>query len=105
MAKEQPTRTTKQVIDDHAPWKPAAVTIAEHLAVKAVHAGTASPEQQTMAIGWILEKACILKEQHFFPGEDGRRNTDMALGRAFVGRQIARLLTTNPRRNNESEMA
>lgn len=105
MAKEQPIRTTKQVIEDHAPWKPAPVTTAEHLAVKAVFAGTADAEQQKRAMEWILDKACILKEQHFYPGEDGRRNTDMALGRAFVGKQIARLLTTNPRRNNESEMA
>ena len=100
MEPEQPKmRSTKQVIDDHAPWKPTPASIAEHMAVKALMAGTANAEQQKMAITWIMEKACMLKEQHFYPGGDeGRRNTDMALGRAYVGRQIARLITTNPPR-------
>lgn len=106
MATEQPTRrTTKQVVDDNAPWKPCTASVAEHMAIKAVYAGTAGPDQQKMAMEWIMEKACILKDMHFFPGDDGRRNTDFALGRAFVGKQIARLLTTNPRRKNESEQA
>lgn len=102
---EQPKRTTKQSVDDHAPWKPASATVAEHMAIKAVYAGTADADQQKLAVEWILEKACQLKEMHYFPGEDGRRNTDFSLGRAFVGQQIAKLLTTNPRRKHESEQA
>lgn len=104
MASEQPKlRAAKQVVDDHAPWKPTPSTIAEHMAVKALHAGTANADQQKMALAWILEKACILKDQHFYPGgEEGRRNTDMALGRAYVGKQIARLLTTSPPRKESN---
>lgn len=54
--------------------------------------------QQRMAIEFVLR---ISRNDGalFFPGEDGRRSTDYALGRANVGEQIVTLLKVklNPR--------
>lgn len=100
MATEQPKprpvkKPVSQALDDNAPWMPPKWDIADANAIKALQAGTADPEQQKRALIWIVEKASMRYEQHFFPGPDGQRNTDFALGRAFVGQHIVALANIN----------
>jgi hypothetical protein len=74
------------------PWNPPRCEKADISAVKALASGTASPEQQVRAIKWIVEEACMYYNLSFSPGgEDGRRDTDFAEGRRFVGAEIVKM--------------
>lgn len=67
-----------------APFMPADAT-----ALQAIAAGTANDSQQKRALKWILEGACGLPVWAY---RDSSRETDIALGRQFVGQQIMGLL-------------
>lgn len=74
------------------PWHPPQSEIADISAVKAAASGTANAEQQVRAIKWIIENACMYYDLSFSPGgEDGRRDSDFAEGRRFVGAQIVKM--------------
>ncbi len=61
-------------------------------AVRALFEGTATADQQKMALEWIIFRACGTGEDPFtLGGEDGRRTTDFIAARQWAGRQIARL--------------
>jgi hypothetical protein len=53
--------------------------------------GDASPQQQKKVLEWIINQASrAAGPGHYQP--DSQRNTDFALGRAFVGQQIIGIL-------------
>jgi hypothetical protein len=82
-------------------WYPPAYEEADATALKALQFGEANPDQQKRALKWIIENAANTYDLSFRPGgEEGRRNTDFAEGRRFVGLEIVKLLK-RPRRNNE----
>ena len=62
---------------------------ADAAAIRACMVGEASKEQQARAMKWIIEKACGTYEWAFDP--NSQRNTEVALGRQFVGKQIIAL--------------
>lgn len=76
------------------PELPVECSDAEHAALRAWHAGTASPDQMRRAIDWIIVKAAGTYELSFRPGADGERDTAFAEGRRFVGLQIVKQLNT-----------
>lgn len=78
-----------------APWDPADV-----VAINALLAGTAQPDQQKRALRWIIEAASGTYEFHFHPSE---RDTAFALGRAFVGQQIVKMTRLNVSRMRREE--
>lgn len=83
----------KQLSPAYTPagWEPADAS-----ALQALLAGDANSVQQKRALDWIINKACATYDQSFRPGgEDGRRETDFALGRAFAGQQIVGMLKIN----------
>lgn len=61
-------------------------------AVRALYAGEANPEEQKIAMKWILEAASGVKRPSFVAGEDGRRETDFNEGLKWVGSQIVYLI-------------
>ena len=62
-------------------------------AVQAVANGNASADQQKRAIAWIVGTLCGTYDLAFRPDDHGgSRDTDFALGKAFVGQQIVKLL-------------
>lgn len=63
--------------------------LADAHALRALHTGTASADQQQRAMRWILQTAC---EVGGMPWHQTDRETAFALGRLFVGKQIGRLL-------------
>ena len=69
------------------PWKPGEFAPEDVGAIQALHRGDAAPHQQQRALKFIVELSRN-GEAHYFPGENGRRDTDYALGRAHVGKQI-----------------
>ena len=72
-------------------YAPAEYVLADVSAIQALVNGTASPEQQKRAVDWIIQQAAGLYEMSYRPGEDGRRDTDFAEGRRFVGSQIVKM--------------
>lgn len=80
---------------EHAPWRPVDWDPADALSVQRVAAGTAAPHEQIRAFKWIMFCTGYIDEPYRPGGEDGRRETDFALGKANVGRQIAKLLHMN----------
>lgn len=74
------------------PWEPCSYEYHDVVAMKALASGTATPDQQTRALKWIVETAAGLYEEHYFSGEGGDRNTAYDLGKAYVGRSIVKLV-------------
>jgi len=64
--------------------------LADAHALRALKNGTASPDQQQRALKWIMDEACNTVG---FWWRDTDRETAFELGRAFVAKQIGRLLT------------
>lgn len=89
-----------------APWTPPDYEPADASAMQALLRGEADSYQQQRALKWIIEKAAGTYDQSFYPGaEDGRRNTDFAEGRRFVGNAVVKLtrldVSTLVRRTND----
>lgn len=70
-----------------------AYELSDATAIKALHGGVATAEQQQRALKWILESACGLPAWPYVVGDPDQ--THIHLGRHFVGQQIMKLLTTN----------
>lgn len=67
---------------------PAKFMAADAEAIQALFRGEAGKDQQKRALKWILEDACGLPVWGF---RETQRETDIALGRHFVGQQIVGL--------------
>lgn len=71
---------------------PAPFSSLEAGAIQALSTGTANEGQQRRALNWIIEEACGMR---YWAYKDSQRETDIALGRHFVGQQIVGLLKIN----------
>jgi hypothetical protein len=83
----RPVGNLLQALAEHAPWRPVEPTPEQVGAIKAMSRGEALPHQQQAALQFLIDLA-YNGGAHYFPGEGGRRDTDFALGRAWVGQQI-----------------
>lgn len=82
--------------DTSQPWMSANYDAADAAAIQALIRGDATPEQQQRGMKWIIETASGVYDQSFRPGgEEGRRNTDFAEGKRFVGNSIIKLNRLN----------
>lgn len=98
MSTEQSRRrkTTREAVADHAPWKPVPYELADADALQSLLRGDADAAKQQRALKFIIESVCGTYDEPYRPGaEDGSRDTTFALGRAFSGRQIVKLLKLN----------
>lgn len=74
------------------PYIPAAYEPPDAFAFQALQRGEASPDQQRRALDWFIKQGAGTYEFHYYPSD---RDTAFALGRAFVGQQVVKLLTLN----------
>ena len=66
-------------------------------AVRAIAAGTADEHQQREGLAWIRDGLSARTRMSFWPGgDDGRRATDFAEGRRWVGDQLQRICNLTP---------
>lgn len=104
---EQPAKPRKHVPKIPPAFQPGEWELADVNAIQALERGTATKEQQKRALEWILYQACKFADFPFRPGEDGRRDTDFALGRQFPAKQIVKLMRLNlgalPRREPRAD--
>lgn len=74
------------------PHIPPAYDVATAGAIQALGRGDASEGQQKLALQWIIEVGAVAYQFQYYPSD---RDTAFALGRAFVGQQIVKLLKLN----------
>lgn len=84
------------------PWLPPELDVEDMGAIRAVWNGTAAAHQQRKALECIVKKLCGTDHSAFVPGgEEGRRATDYALGKADIARLITSIINTNPHAGGE----
>lgn len=77
----------------HDAWAPAQYDEDDIMAVKALASGTASAGQQQTVLTFLIYKAAATYDMPFRPGGiDGKRASDFACGRMFVGQQFLKLI-------------
>lgn len=74
------------------PHIPPPYDVADVAAWQAIERGDATQHQQQRALKWLIEQAAGTYQMQYY---DTDRATSFALGRAFVGQQIVKLLRLN----------
>jgi hypothetical protein len=74
------------------PWQVNAPEAMIANAFEALQRGHASAHQQKLAMTWLVYECCDYYGLSFRPGEDGRRDTDFAEGKRFVGAQVVKMM-------------
>lgn len=93
-AAEQPGARAKVAEKPKHAYHPAPWEVPDAEAIQALVEGKANSDQQRRALRWILEGACAYTDWAYRPGASSR-DTDMCLGRQFVGHQILKLSRLN----------
>lgn len=75
------------------PWQPSDWDLPDVAAIQALARGDASLDQQKRALAYIIEKLAGTYDMAYRPVS--ARDTDFALGKAFVGQQLVKLLRLN----------
>jgi hypothetical protein len=89
----KPTRAKSQ---PGRPWQAPRLADADIFALQAVASGAASAAQQQCAFDCVVRTLCETDRMTFWPGEDGRRATDFAEGKRWVGLQLRRIEKMRP---------
>jgi hypothetical protein len=84
------------------PFAPAAYDRSDVAAFKALSEGRADSYQQQLCLEWIMYASGAYANA-FRPGADGARDTDFALGKAWVGQQIVKLINLPMRKSEDTE--
>jgi hypothetical protein len=75
------------------PWKPPHYDVADVACVQALNRGDATADQQKRALRYVIETLCGTYDMAYRPASP--RDTDFALGKAFVGQQMVKFLNMN----------
>lgn len=78
----------------YKPWLPCEYSKHDVYAIQALQKGIASPDQQQQALKFIVDVLAIAGDWPFMP--ESARDTDIALGRQFVGKQIIKFTQLTP---------
>ena len=93
-------------VSGQAPWPwqiPIGIENADIFALQALERGTANAAQQKRAVAFIEVVLCAADRMSFYPGgEDGKRASDFAEGKRWVGSQLRRLLKLRPDHNGRA---
>lgn len=94
--KKPAPRKTPTPLPSWSACLPPAYELGDVQAFQALERGAATEGQQKRALAWIIQQAAGTYDQSYRPGgEEGRRDSDFAEGRRFVGNQIVKLLRLN----------
>jgi len=75
------------------PWKPSYYEVVDVAAIQALSRGDATEDQQKHALRYLIETLCGTYDMAYRPAS--ARDTDFALGKAFVGQQLVKFLKLN----------
>lgn len=91
---QRPARPKEQA---STPWQLPKTEAADVFALQAVSKGIANEPQQKQAWDYIVRTLCETDRMTFWPGgEDGKRATDFAEGKRWVGVQLRRIEKLRP---------
>jgi hypothetical protein len=94
-----PKRPARPKSQPSTPWQLPAIDNASVFAIQALARGIANEGQQRQAWDYILRALCEIDRMTFWPGgDDGRRATDFAEGKRWVGVQLRRIEKLRPQR-------
>ena len=82
------------VAPSNAPYLPPNVTQEIVWSLKGLMGGEADAGQQAMALKWIILELCETNGLPYRP--DSARDTDFALGKMHVGRELVRMINMTP---------
>jgi hypothetical protein len=92
-----PTAVRRRKSQPDHPWQFPKIESADIFAVQAVAKGIANEGQQQRAFDYIVRVLCETDRMTFWAGgEDGRRATDFAEGKRWVGVQLRRIEKLRP---------
>ncbi len=90
---------------DH-PWQLPSITDGDVFALQALAKGVANEAQQRLGFDYIVRVLCETDRMTFWPGgEDGKRATDFAEGKRWVGIQLRRIEKLRPDFRDETTPA
>lgn len=89
----------KQVKVKVPAWQRCDVSKGEAMAIRAMHANNASPDQQRMFMLWLNTKASPVTGLAWNP--DSERTSTFEAGRRFIGLKIIEVLQTDPEFYNQ----
>jgi hypothetical protein len=96
-------RSSRPKSQPDRPWQIPRIDDADIFALQAIANGTASNAQQRRAYEYVIRALCETDRMTFWPGgEDGKRATDFAEGKRWVGLQLRRFEKMRPDHRNES---
>lgn len=75
-------------------WNKCSVTKAEAMAIRAMHANNASPDQQRIFMLWLNTKASPITSLAWSPVSE--RESSFEAGRRFIALKIVDVLKTDP---------
>lgn len=105
MAEQPVQRRVRPAPADKAirePWNPQECATEDVGALRAVYRGDAPEHLQRRAMDFIIKTLCGVGRNPFVPGgEDGRRATDLAIGKQQVGLEILNLVATKTQQRGE----
>lgn len=84
--------TLAEIKARQSPLYPKPYDVAVAAAIKGLSAGTATADQQRLAITWIIRTLCGTYDVSYRPGADGERDTAFAEGMRNAGLQLVRLV-------------
>lgn len=96
--------TQKKRVVPPPPYQKPDYIPADVYAMQALQAGTATAEQQTRALNWIIRHAANVYDVSYRPGgQEGDRDTAFAEGRRFTGLEIISLINIDPTKLRKQE--
>lgn len=96
----RPKQEPLNALAAHAPWMPVTVDPAVVSGLQAMRRGDCPAHLQQKILQWLLDVSRN-GGALYFPGEAGRRDTDYALGRAFIGETIVTFLRMQLKRGEQ----
>ena len=81
----------KKKLPKREPWDYPDFSERDVRLIQALHRGDATPEMQRDALVYIIDVAAATYDMPYRPGDNGRRDTDFACGKAFVGQTLVRM--------------
>jgi hypothetical protein len=98
-----PMKAPRSKSQPDRPWQMPRTEDADIFAIQAVANGTASDAQQQRAYDYVVRILCETDRMTFWPGgEDGKRATDFAEGKRWVGLQLRRIEKMRPDHREQS---
>jgi hypothetical protein len=81
----------------YKPDQPVEYTLDQMIALQALERGDADARLQKIALSFIINDICRTYDSTYLRGKKGKRDSDFACGKRFVGLTMVKLIKLNPK--------